>query len=409
MFNTKVVVRSPQEEIARMGRRRGQHPKLKKTTSQRPEWWFRYREYQSSTPGDFEEKSKYLGYCDEMGRREAMRQLDAFVLNLNDPHQTFQRQTEFGDIIDQYVNTVLDGGGVKGVSAHTYKSHIKNHIRPKFGVMRLSDVTPQVVEQWANGLVLPRGDEKGLSSATQHVVVSVFQAIWRKARKWGYTQQVSPAEDLGLRPKRDTRSRQIPTVEQYRKIVARLGQPLADIAELAASTAMRISEIRGLAVKAVDIQARCLWVVQRKDQYNGIDTPKSPKSCRALPLGNMADKIAARIAGKRPEDLIFADCPNYASCQYRLRNAAREAGFASEGFGWHALRGLHATHGNKFYTHGGDLQKQMGHSTAEMTERYIRDGGEDFQRREAAVIAYQRFLMGDEEGTVHAESGQRVN
>ncbi len=401
LVNISAVLHSP-EEYSKMGRRRMQNPKIKRTTSRRPEWWFKYKEYRSKNPGDFVEKSHYVGFCDEMGKREAERKMKAIVEaeGVNEPRVLMQSQIKFGDLLDAYQKTVLDGGAVKLVSAITYKCHIKNWIRPAFGHLRLCDVTPQAVEDWANGLVKENANERKLSSRTQHAVVAVFQSVWRKARKWGHTQLASPAEDLGLRSVRDTRSRDIPTPDQYRKIVSLLGQPLSDMAGIAASTAMRISEIRGLTVGAVDIPRRMVWVKQRKDQTDTIDSPKSVDSERPLPLGTMTETIAARIVGKAPIELVFSDSPKYRQCQIILKSAAKSAGFVSEGFGWHSLRGLHATYANPFYNNPRDLRKQMGHANDAMTDRYIRDGSEDFKRREAAVIAYQRWLMGEEEGPV---------
>jgi len=257
--------------------------------------------------------------------------------------------------------------------------------------MRLCDIGNLEVQQWVNGM--PE------STKMRSRIVTHFNLIWKKARLWGYTKEASPAEGISLGPRRTSFQREIPTDDQYRHIVAILPDPLGEMAELVVSTGLRISEVRGLYVRTVDIAHRAVRVETRKDSLDHFDDPKTEAGRRILPLGAMAVKMALRIRGRAPNELVY-DAGCYEYCQERLRDAAKLAGFVSRGFGWHSLRRCHNTWYRKTGGSRDDAKAQMGHATDQVNDLYLIPESEDFQRREEQVLKMQTLLMGEAKGGI---------
>ena len=117
----------------------------------------------------------------------------------------------------------------------------------------------------------------------------------------------------------------IPTVEQYAKMRGKLKDPIGDMADIAVMTGLRISEIRGLAVRNVDLREGCIRIEQRLDAINELDNPKSQKSSRLLPMGSLKEMLKRAITGKVPDSYVFAS-PTYGQCQRVLKEAAEATG-----------------------------------------------------------------------------------
>ena len=72
----------------------------------------------------------------------------------------------------------------------------------------------------------------------------------------------------------------------------RFRSPLDDMSDVAVMMGLRISEIRGLPVRCIDLAAGCIRIEQRLDELNELDDPKSRKSARALPMGSLKAMFA---------------------------------------------------------------------------------------------------------------------
>jgi len=78
------------------------------------------------------------------------------------------------------------------------------------------------------------------------------------------------------------------------------------MAHVAVFTGLRVSEIRGLPWKAIDLEAGCIRVEQRKDSLEIMDVPKSDKSRRAVPLGHLRREFeACKPVGASLTALVF--------------------------------------------------------------------------------------------------------
>jgi hypothetical protein len=375
-----------------MGRRRCQQPSVFKTKSKRPEWYFRARVDVLVGPGQTERKEKphYLGYVDKMGKRDAERARNTILEQaINRPALLIQSQVKFSQVLEAYRRDHLPT--LRAVTAKAYGCYVRR-IDADFGALRLCDITPQMLQAWCNGL--PAGSKRQF--------ITHFNIIWKKARAWGYTTVPTPAEFVSYGTRKLIHTKSIPTVEQYAKLRAALRSPLDDMSDVAVMMGLRISEIRGLPVRCIDLAAGCIRIEQRLDELNELDDPKSRKSARALPMGSLKAMFARAIAGKNPDDLIFSGAPSsYSQCQDLFKAAAVAAGCDAPHFGWHALRRCHNTWLRKAGASAQDAMNQMGHSTTQVNDLYIVVESDDYERRERLVLALQDKLIGKPTGGVN--------
>lgn len=376
-----------QGELDDMGRRRAQHPSIFKTQSRRPEWYFRARVDVLKAPGEKGrvERTYYLGYCDEMGKKGAEKARDAILTEaINQPALVLQSQMKFQAVVDAYKREYLPT--LRPVTALVYESVLRR-VEQHFGERRLCDITPQAVQSWANGL--PAGQRKR--------IVRQLGMVWKVARAWGYTQFSSPTEFVRFGQSPLSRASSIPTQAQYIALRGLLDGAIADMADVAIGTGLRISEIRGLPVRCVDLAAGVIRIEQRLDEIDDLNTPKSHCGHRVLPIGALKPLFQRVIADKNPNDLVF-DAGCYRNIQEVLKTAAAAVKCDFRGFGWHTLRRYHNTWLRKSGASVEDRMDQMGHASVAMNDVYnIRDE-EDFRRREKLVLKLQADLMGQAAG-----------
>jgi integrase len=368
---------------------RYQKPSVFRTKSKRPEWYFRARVDVLVAPGETARPQKpfYLGFCDEMGKREAEKARDVILSEgVNQPQVMIQSQVKFSTVIDAYRKDHIPN--LRQVTGKSYESRIK-HVEKAFGELRLCDITPQVVQRWCNGL----------PASQRRQVVLHFNLIWKKARAWGYTQMNTPAEFVSYGQKAMARPKAIPTVDQYFQLRAALPAPLDVMADIAVTMGMRISEIRGLPARCVDLKAGSVRVEQRLDELDNLDDPKSFRGQRVLPIGSLRPVFQRAIAGKRPDEFVFSGF-GYWYALDELKAAAKAVGFESPRFGWHTLRRCHNTWIPKGGASQQDAMDRMGHASAAVNDLYMVQESEDFARREKITRALQDKLIGKPAGGI---------
>ena len=78
-------------------------------------------------------------------------------------------------------------GAVKGSTEYSYKKHIKNHIVPALGAVKLQQLKPHAVQAFYNDLQR----DKGLSAKTIKNVYGVLHSALKQAVTVGYIRQNS--------------------------------------------------------------------------------------------------------------------------------------------------------------------------------------------------------------------------
>jgi integrase len=193
-----------------------------------------------------------------------------------------------------------DKAGLERSTLAAYRQHLKLHIEPYLGNVKLSQLSAPMVREFEDKLA--RGDmPEGAPSQPR------TRAMVRKVRV-SLSSLLSDAQERGLvsrnvvRDLQKTRARgverkvdrrqkgklkvgvDIPTREEIKAVVEAAKGRWRPILLTAIFTGLRASELRGLRWADVDLDKRELHVRQRADRYSAIGKPKSESGERTVPL-----------------------------------------------------------------------------------------------------------------------------
>lgn len=151
-----------------------------------------------------------------------------------------------------------------------YEVHVRLHIVPALGHVRLTKLTPQQVQAWIN-----ERSASGLAPKTVHYMKGTLQAALNQAMKWGMVMRNVAA--LVDPPRKAPVNEVVPlTVEEARTFLdAVRGDRLEALYAAALALGLRQAEALGLTWDAVDLEASTLRVrrsLQRVDKrYELVD------------------------------------------------------------------------------------------------------------------------------------------
>ncbi|MEH6716516.1 tyrosine-type recombinase/integrase [Parasphingorhabdus flavimaris] len=163
-----------------------------------------------------------------------------------------------------------------------YEQHIRIHILPKCGAVKLSQLTAPGVKRYLDDWL------RSLSRAMATRIWRTFKAIINEAQVSGYVAQNVALSVRPSRAKRENGKVLPPPKDDLRALLA-AAETSNDImgraiVELAIFTGMRASELRGLAWHSVDLSKQQLHIRQRADAKGCIGLPKTEAGQRTIPL-----------------------------------------------------------------------------------------------------------------------------
>jgi integrase len=157
--------------------------------------------------------------------------------------------------------------------ARVRRSYLERYLLPRFGKLRLTEITPAMIEEWLMGMM----DAGRLTTSTCNRCLGTLHIMLAQAVKMGHLQvsPASPIEQLKENPK----PRGILPMEMVRRLFAPetavevWGDARHFTANLlAASTGMRLGEVQGLQVQHV--HPGWVNVVHSWDDTHGLTRPK---------------------------------------------------------------------------------------------------------------------------------------
>jgi len=220
------------------------------------------------------------------------------------------RQTFEAYALDKWLPHHLLEPGVRS----NYAGHLRNHLLPFFGPMKMRDIMPEHVRQWVTEM-----KDKGASAQTiQYCKGSVLNAIFTTALTDGVVT-IHPSHGVKT-PPTPGKPRRIITPAQFDRLYQAL--PDADarlLVETAIESGMRWGELTELRVSDLDF-ATCILTVSRavveltqEDHPEGErflvkDYPKDKEYRRFKLSGQITAKIQAHVTAKDlgAHDLIFS-------------------------------------------------------------------------------------------------------
>lgn len=198
-------------------------------------------------------------------------------------------------------------------SYDTTAMYMNNHIVPKWGKSRLTDITTQAVAKW-----LAEKGEEGLAPATVEKIRVIFGRSFELARQWEMAgSEKNPARGVPRKPINNARERFLNAAEVKRlreAVEASRNPQLKYIVDLLLLTGARVSELLHAEWKNVNLERR-VWL---------IPTSKTGKP-RHVPLSQPALDLIGKL-------------PRYKNCAYLLPNPETLKPFVSIKHGWQHAR-----------------------------------------------------------------------
>jgi integrase len=382
-----------------------------------------------TTPKGERKQAWVVDYADQQGERHLKtftRKTDATAYHAK---VTVDVQTGL-HIADSRSITVAAAGqlwldnatnaGLERATLDYYRQHLKFHIVPLIGGVKLAQLTMPMVRGFEDQLAKDR------SASMVRNVMRSLGAVLADAQERGLVgQNVVRNLRRGRRSGAESRSERrqrgklkvgvhIPAPAEINTIVAHLEGPRRPLLLTAIFTGLRASELRGLRWSDIDLKGAKLHVRQRVDRYQKIGPVKSEAGERTIPLPPMLVSALRewKLACPKGElDLAFANTRGNPHCLQDIIsrsfhpaqvaagvvNARRQAKYG----GLHALRHFYASWCINRRVDGGLelplklVQARLGHASIQMTaDRYghLFPSGDDGAELAAAEKALLRPL-----------------
>jgi integrase len=272
--------------------------------------------------------------------------------------------------------------GLEQSTVESYAAHLRLHIAPRIGLVKLSDLGKSEVQDFADGL-----RQDGMSPVMVKKILASLGAIISEAMDRGLVARNAVKEISGRRKRKSKRmavklkvGRDIPAPGDVSAIIANAKGRWRPLLMAAAFTGLRASELRGLRWADVDLKASKLHVTQRADKFHKIGVPKSDAGKREVPFGPMLCNTLKEWKLACPKgalDLVFPNTlgnvealPNI--LQRGLMPTVVKAGLVNaEGkpkyTGMHCLRHFYASWCIDRKLPPKVIQERMGHATISET------------------------------------------
>jgi len=247
-------------------------------------------------------------------------------------------------------------------SSQRSREHIlRIHLLPWFGSIRLTDMTTSRVEAYKAAKI-----REGLSPKTVNDHLGVLGKCLRDARNWD-----RPAANPKLKALRvqDPPIEVLRHEEADRLLSAMNSNRWRAMATVALHTGLRRGELFGLRWSDVDLENANLMV--RQSIVEGIAGPPKSNRERSVALDQVA--VAALASMPRTHELVFhrgnGQPLTCSTAQGALTRACRRAKLRN--IGWHTFRHTFASWLVSAKVPLPYVQALLGHSTIEMTMRYV--------------------------------------
>ncbi|MFB9354254.1 site-specific integrase [Sneathiella chinensis] len=285
--------------------------------------------------------------------------------------------------------------GRDAVERHTlrsYESHVRLHINPLLGERLLSSLTAPEVSAFRDRLL------DAVSRSMAKKVVSSLKAILTEAQKRGLvSQNVAQTVSVSTASRHKKRV-EIPSKAEVREAL-HMAQELRDdhqshiskawrryypFLQMAVSTGMRASELRGLYWSHIDMGKGVVTICQRADEDGIIGPVKSGAGRRAIRISPALVKVLREWKlNCPPGDLVFPNFQGKVENHANMRNRcwyslSKRCGLLKpvEGkqgqrmvakYNFHALRHFHASMLIASGATPKEVQVEMGHSSIQVT------------------------------------------
>jgi len=184
---------------------------------------------------------------------------------------------------------------LKPSTAKVMKSHLRFHLVPESGPIRLDEIGQEQVQAFVGKLA------KGRSRHTILNVLGTLASVLKMARRWGYAVAGFTQSDLVIPCSKPAKPGRFFTAEQMRSILALASEPWHTIFAIAAMTGLRPGDVLGLSIDDLDFEQRLIFV-RRSAWLQASNLAKEHAECGngayAWAAGRSVDKLPSVVASQ---------------------------------------------------------------------------------------------------------------
>jgi integrase len=356
-------------------------------------WDVRWREDVILADGSVrrEQRTTLIGTVEQFPtRRLAEREAVSFLARVNRLDYRPVKRSTFKEFSEHWKEQIADL--LKPSTAKVMKSHLRFHLVPVFGRLRLDEIGQEQVQAFVAKL------SNGRSRHTVLNVLGTLASILKMARKWSYAVAGFKQDDLVIPSSKPARPGRFFTAEQVRSVISLASEPWRTIFALAAMTGLRPGEVLGLFIDDLDLEQRLIFV-RRSAWYRHLISPKTSRSVATVPMPEpLAEILTNYLASWSPNEkkLLFSNLrgnPHSENKVVQKRLWPILDALSIPRCGTHAFR--HSL-GSLLHSSGASLkvaQVQLRHADASTTSRYYLHVVPSEQREAAEKVA--RILCPD--------------
>ncbi|GAB3396903.1 site-specific integrase [Humibacter soli] len=287
-----------------------------------------------------------------------------------------------GDYIDSASGRVTIGSlGAEWFATQTHlkpssvavmESAWRLHVKPRWGDVTIGSIRHSEVQAWVSALANGGVDgARSKSPALVHRAYGILASILDVAVR---DRRISsnPARGVNL-PRKVSREHRYLTHQELRRLADACGDH-GTLILLLGYCGLRWGEASALRVRDIDLQRRRVHVVENAVFVRGDIVVGSPKTYkrRSVPYpALLASGMAAAIAGKRPDDLVFPDRYGQHMVTPTIRyNSWFDRALDAAGLPHMNIHDLRHTTASLAISAGANVkavQRMLGHASAAMT------------------------------------------
>jgi integrase len=228
-----------------------------------------------------------VSYTDQAGDRhirtfERKKDADAYHDEVRSDvrkgiHTAPSKSITLSEAADNWIKRI-EADGRERSTRDQYEQHVRLHITPGLGRLKLAELTPTQIEKFRDNLLVT------VSRPLARKVLTSLKSILKVANHSQVAANVTISRDKRSKRKLEI-GIDIPTPEEVRRLIATtIDARIRALLLTTALTGLRASELRGLRWADIDLKACELHVRQRASRYCEIGSPKSESSRRTVPI-----------------------------------------------------------------------------------------------------------------------------
>ncbi len=346
------------------------------TIRKRPDgrWEGRYTLGQDPMTGKQKQKSVY-----GKTQHEVRQKLSQISVEIDEGIYVEPTTMKVGAWLDIWLKEYT--GNVKPATYSVYEEHVRVHIKPYVGEVRLTRLAPHMVQAMYNTLL----NDRHLSPKSIHNIHGAFHKAMEQAKVLGYLR-TNPLDAVVI-PRAE--KKQITTVTDEAMtdfLQAIRGNPYELVLFVSAFTGMRQGEVLGLTWDCVDFEKGTILINKQHNRVKGIpghhfSSLKNEKTRVLTAASDVMDAlrkqqeqqaewaIAVGELWDNSENLVFTTETgryiNNKTLYVNFKRVMKEIGL--EGVPFHALRHTYAVNSLRAGDDIKTVQENLGHATAGFT------------------------------------------